>query len=475
MVKPKKRGQSKRATLALLRDELAAEPETGAEAAAVAADGVVDQPPGVPATADNPQDPGDTGADAPPTIIRGSAGSGEGMAAPQPAVTADSTRPPPIAQTPPSPSPRRGQQVLYARDLQEQRDFLRAELGTTGASLLRRAFDESDDLAQQRDQLLAVLAENAARTNELLMALHLSTQATHASAAAVQQSAEATEAAAQRAATDAATQRAQAATASTTSRATEPFRLKPKGEMFNGDRDKLRLWLLSTEEDFRVTHQRTDDDKIAFAGTFLSEAARSWFLSLRATNAVPHTWAAFSAAITAQFTPVGSQHRLREEMGNLVQKTTVVAYIHAFQQLALQMVDLDPTSALVHFLRGLRADVRVPVHMFSPPDVATAMRLAQSTEDALATSRPRPTSTPATVAAMAARPAASATALEGAATRVKLSARERWDLRQAGCCFKCRQPGHIAADCPERAALAPTTPAPATAAPAPPAGNGARR
>ncbi len=239
---------------------------------------------------------------------------------------------------------------------------------------------------------------------------------------------------------------------------------KPQQRVFDGNPEKLRIWLFSIEEDFKATRRTSDDDRLAYAVSLLDGPAIYWFYGLDKMGQRPRTWAQFRGAILHQFRSDDEQVRLREVLSCVKQTTSVRKYIADFMEVYLSTENMDQHSVLLYFFKGLHAKISTEVRLRAPTTLAEAMRVAQTVDDAMPFEREklRPWAT-ATTAAASTAPRAAAAASKGESTTTaaelhaaggafkfppKLTAAERERLLRTGSCFKCRQQGHMSADCP---------------------------
>ncbi len=259
---------------------------------------------------------------------------------------------------------------------------------------------------------------------------------------------------------------------------------RPKGQMFDGARDQLQIWLFAIEEDFKATRRTSDEDRIAYAITLLEGAALWWLYGLTKRGERPTTWNDFKRQLGLTFRSDNDQVRLREELRGVRQITTVAKYAAEFTRVLLRTEGIDEYSALLHFYDGLNPRLIAAVRDRAPETVLDAIRYAQNQEDAQARvggerekERPwqakpdgnttRPTWIPkSTSTGSSTTTASSSTAKATMAQTVmaeaqavgqskkqftfpgKLGADERERLLRQGACFKCRQQGHTAAQCP---------------------------
>lgn len=152
----------------------------------------------------------------------------------------------------------------------------------------------------------------------------------------------------------------------------------------------------------------------------------------------------------------------RDKLAALKQTSSVHEYVRESQELVMQIPGMDQMEQLDRFVRGLKPRTRQEVVMRGALTLDEAVRMAD-TFDSLFTGlalggqfsgyrsgqgqgyAARPSMSP------AANPTTGPTPMEVDALNRKLSPltqAERDRLRKIGGCFRCREPGHIAPNCP---------------------------
>lgn len=250
-------------------------------------------------------------------------------------------------------------------------------------------------------------------------------------------------------------------------------RINGLGRKFNGDRDALSMWVFAVSEDFQVLGRVTDADRVAYAVTLLEGAALHWFYAKCKLDQRPATWVAFLAGLRTQFASQEDQVRLRQDLFELRQTGTLGAYIQRFQEKYFLIEGLDSTTTMFAFQRGMTATLLAETLRRHPKDLEETFRYAREADEALARARPpappapvttRRPWTPAPSAPSTPGPTSTTTApridvhaITTEPLRTKMTPEVKAALMKSGSCFKCRQPGHMIVDCPERRELKPAT------------------
>src|SRR5262249_635500 len=152
-----------------------------------------------------------------------------------------------------------------------------------------------------------------------------------------------------------------------------------------------------------------------------------------------------------------------DKLRHLRQTSSVGNYVHAFQNLMVELPLMHESDRLDRFLRGLKPHVYERVVMQQPQNLSEACRLANVVDtikfnarapafgrlwNPARPSRPRPTEPePMDIDAIdedANEPELDAISLQ---QRYKLTAKELEQLKKDGKCFVCKKSGHVARDC----------------------------
>lgn len=226
---------------------------------------------------------------------------------------------------------------------------------------------------------------------------------------------------------------------------------------FDGKRDLLavKTWLFQARKKILVRvleGVRADDaggrlmaEKRAVdlaSDYFEGEALHWWVLNCeRYPQDIPTTWSDFAALVSARFTPQDSIRRARDKLTRLSQKGPAHAYVAAFQDAALVIPDLSDAEMTDRFVRGLKPDVRLEVYKRGVSTFAEAAQVAVTIDDAIHATR-------GTRDGALRMPYSGRVAQDGSVPmelgNVQAQRRERRNL----ICWNCRQPGHVARNCP---------------------------
>jgi hypothetical protein len=225
-------------------------------------------------------------------------------------------------------------------------------------------------------------------------------------------------------------------------------RIKPeRPPPFTGKKsESLEAWIFQMQQYCNLA-QVPANDRILFAGTFFKDQAAIWWRNYHQeidwANQAPG-WEDFLTTARTHFIPVNTSINAYDRLQRLSQKTSVNAYNYEFRALMLELPDMDPATRMNYYQRGLKESIRPFVAMQQPADLAAAETIAERVD--AVTFKP-------TTRNLGFRPnyghrtPGGATPMElDAITKLTPSERER--LRKSGGCFRCRQAGHLARDCP---------------------------
>jgi hypothetical protein len=249
---------------------------------------------------------------------------------------------------------------------------------------------------------------------------------------------------------------------------TQPrMNLKPiKPHKYNGQRDHsiIETWINAVNAYF-ILSAATAPYIYYTIVTLLEGEAAVWFrYHYPETLAATLTWEVIRTAIRTYFVPVNHVRQLQGKYASLRQTGTVSEYTTKFSDIAMQLSEngmVMPNLMLIgDYIRGLKPQTRLQVEIENPQTLNDAARIA-TTYDTLrfgkftsfngryeTTSR-SPFASASTTSYDVGEPMQlDSLSFKTKASLNKLSIDERAHLRKLGACFKCRQPGHLARNCP---------------------------
>jgi hypothetical protein len=207
------------------------------------------------------------------------------------------------------------------------------------------------------------------------------------------------------------------------------------------------------------------DKQVLFAAGLLEGGAKSWWRymcqRLEGTEDLVelYTWSSFHAELLARFRAVNATRHARDKMASLRQDGNVRTFAYKLQELAMQVPGMQDEELLDRFVRGLKPRTRMQVVMREPETFDQAVKLADRFDSLFSPGfgfdgQPRGNrigTNPTPILSRPANPVSQPTPMEIDVLRRRvapLTDAERDRLRKIGRCFRCRQPGHIATNCP---------------------------
>lgn len=195
------------------------------------------------------------------------------------------------------------------------------------------------------------------------------------------------------------------------------------------------------------------------------------------------SWARFEEAMYQRFQAVDFAKVARERLRKCHQSKSVSSYIYAYNLIIADIPDMAESEKVYNFVSGLKEKVRIEVELKNPSKLDQAQQIAERVDEIIYAAhkklpsgppgrpQPRPQNSggpprrhqngPAPMDLDALKRVLNAYAAhprDGALRRGKdasnpprrLTDAEREDLRRRGACFYCKQPGHLAVNCPQK-------------------------
>lgn len=209
-----------------------------------------------------------------------------------------------------------------------------------------------------------------------------------------------------------------------------------------------------------------DEDKIAFALSYMTGAAQNWAMPiLQALDEGRHhellaDYNAFREAVIAVYGDMDRRSNAEDRLGKIKQNGSVATYISAFNEHAAQ-VDWNESSLVARFRGGLKDDIldSIATAETQPRGLQEWMAMASRIDERLWLRRQHrhPSISPSNSRShggrfQAALGSSGPTPMELDATRgttaLAKTAAERLEYQRQGKCWGCGKPGHVRAKCP---------------------------
>jgi hypothetical protein len=198
--------------------------------------------------------------------------------------------------------------------------------------------------------------------------------------------------------------------------------------------------------------------------TLLDGEAAIWFrYHFPESCANTLTWETVRDSLRTYFTPANKLQRLEDEWFTIHQVTSVPEYTARFSSLAMELASNGqqiPDAMLIHnYIRGLKPRTRLELQLKDPKSLAEAIQLAdrfdqiafsrfnktdryEQTGKSLFILQNEASGEPMQIDALHSK------SFDKQPKLGKLTVEERTHLRSIKACFRCRQPGHMANECP---------------------------
>lgn len=244
-----------------------------------------------------------------------------------------------------------------------------------------------------------------------------------------------------------------------------PNSIKPnKPETFDGrPKTSVETWLFSLEH-FNLFHGMNDTTLVYYAASLFVDNAMNWWRLRRiaeeeGTLETIESWHVFREELIIQFKPINAEKTARDKLAALKQLTSVSDYVNNFRRIMLDIPNYGDNNKLDTFTRGLKYEIRKEIETREPLTFEKAAGLAERLDsinqqrvrneyDTKQQSQFRQSQFRPQYAQRNVRPP-TPMEIDSIQTR-KLSEVDKQLLRQKGCCFYCRKPGHMALNCPAK-------------------------
>lgn len=197
-------------------------------------------------------------------------------------------------------------------------------------------------------------------------------------------------------------------------------------QVFHGNSTEFKEWSFGISLALDSLELGSPEREVNYAASFLAGNARLWFISSREAGEQFRSWPALREALACVYGPRYSKELARLKLFSVSCQGSIDTYISEFTRWSLQVPELDEHSRALLFVHGLRGNMRSEVLKEHPTTLSRAIEAALSVS-ADDPHRPIPEYW----------------------RRAKLSPEEREKLRSERGCFACRQPGHMARNCPQ--------------------------
>ena len=243
-----------------------------------------------------------------------------------------------------------------------------------------------------------------------------------------------------------------------------------KPTTYDGDKGHdLDTWLFQVREHLELATIPAEG-RVAYAASLLRGNAALWWREACEAHHRSATWDAFCDDIRAQFRPEDYGRRGRDELAVMKQygRESVADFVYRFRATCLRVPDLSEAEKMDRFVRALVSEVRLQVELRGPANFHEAAMFAERADAVITRVAGHDARKPAQQKQKwgysQRQPAPMKTSAEhggqssggpepmelGTASRRSLSRAEYEKLRSERACFICKQPGHIARNCPQK-------------------------
>lgn len=200
----------------------------------------------------------------------------------------------------------------------------------------------------------------------------------------------------------------------------------------------------------------TEEDRLQFATQLLRGKPLDWwrsyeFMIEHGDISPVENWDEFKETIRAKYKPFDSAEIARDKLAALRQTTSVEDYIGRFEEITMEIPAITDDEKRDRFVRGLKLIIRKEIRIRETMNFVDTTRLAAKFDNIISRQflEGREGKLPWQNYRYSPRPSAPME-LDAIRTKEPLTEAERDALRQKGCCFYCRETGHIARYCPRK-------------------------
>ena len=154
------------------------------------------------------------------------------------------------------------------------------------------------------------------------------------------------------------------------------LKLPPLDKYSGNKQEDLLAWLFQVNEQMALLRMYDDETRIMFAGTALTQNAKTWYHAVRSEKSV-RTWDDFQTKLKANFYPLDPVKHARDQLHPLLQMGSVRDYTATFRHLTAIIGNMSEDEKLDRYIRGLKTRTRNQVELKEPDSFEEACRLAE--------------------------------------------------------------------------------------------------
>jgi hypothetical protein len=243
---------------------------------------------------------------------------------------------------------------------------------------------------------------------------------------------------------------------------------------FHGrEHENVSTWAFQVKNIFDA-RQIPEETRLYYTANLLQEAALQWYYNrVQKANTdpsqpLPATWAQLIEELKSAFQAPNQQQLLRNQLQALKQTSSVQQYLYKFRNILGQIQGMADLDQVHYFIQGLKGQTKQEVAYKAPQtlDEAASIAIRYDTahfnkgpylKNTWLSKPPFTTFSPNNIGP-GSTPRQQTTPMElDAIQRInkqpynsKLTQETKTQLRAAGACFYCKEPGHIALKCPKK-------------------------
>ena len=153
----------------------------------------------------------------------------------------------------------------------------------------------------------------------------------------------------------------------------------PKPDVFKGDSVDLFIFTIEKSFDYYQVHE---EQKVSIAVTYFRESALRWYRYIEGqSGGMQYSWNQFKTMMLHYFKASNTETVVRNKLNSLRQQTSVSKYNDLFNNLIIELPQMDERTKIDMYCRGLKPNVHLHVSLANPSKLGDAQTLAMNVDN----------------------------------------------------------------------------------------------